>query len=304
MSHHAVDYALGRYAAQAEVVAAEAWFLAEYRAGSARHRQLHHIVLALAPSLETAVGVGGTPYAHYGGAHERGQMHVGRIHRHHYVDMAHQRQLGREAVAFSGERAYTPIALGPSVEHLRFLIASTEKENFRVGYRGECADHFFHQIRRVDFPFVFGERGYPYPAGSAGFGLAYGGVGLRGRRGAVAVEAVEAVRNRQTDAVEGLAVACACGLQRQQHLAVAARKGALAPAPFVDYRNLDAMQSAEKAQKLGAEHVVEVDEAVERELFAQLGEELPEPPCAVVVLLKIEAHYAQIFRRIEKNRRH
>lgn len=64
------------------------------------------------------------------------------------------------------------------------------------------------------------------------------------------------------------------------------------------------MQSAEKAQKLGAEHVVEVDEAVEREFFAQLGEELPEPSCAEVVLLKIEGHYAQIFRRIEENRRH
>lgn len=70
------DYFRGD-AAEAEIVAAQAWAVAEHRAGAARHGQLHYILLTLPPPLEAAVGVRGAPDAHHRCPCQRRQMHVG-----------------------------------------------------------------------------------------------------------------------------------------------------------------------------------------------------------------------------------
>ena len=61
----AVDDYFRSDAAQAEIVAAAAGTVADHRAGAARHRQLHYVLLMLPPPLESAIGVCGAPDAHH-----------------------------------------------------------------------------------------------------------------------------------------------------------------------------------------------------------------------------------------------
>lgn len=77
MMGDAVEDKLGRYAAQAVIVATETGLVAEHRAGAAGHGELHDVGFGLSPPLEAAIGVRGAPDAHHRGGHERRQVHIG-----------------------------------------------------------------------------------------------------------------------------------------------------------------------------------------------------------------------------------
>ena len=208
------------------MVAPVARFVAEYRAGPAVEWQLHGVGIGLAPALEAAIGVGGTPYAYGVRAGYGGKVHVGRVHRHYGVDVVEKCKLGLEAIPLAGKRCGAGVFAFPFPEGLLLVVAASEEEYpqglARVGIGLKHGHDLLHHFGRVDFALVRCKGGYAYPCLAGRFGLCDGGKEGRVGLGVTAVEAVEFLGEAEAGLEESLAVACTLRYERQHHLVVAA----------------------------------------------------------------------------------
>ena len=140
------------------IIAAHARFVTEYRAWAACHIQLHGVCGVLSPAEKAGVRVRGSPYTYRAQTYERGEMHVGGIHREHRIAMAQQRQLGTNAERcrgnvddvgeFPGKRGYL----------LLFLFSESENKYLCVRADGKMLSNLLYQFKRIDFTFVFCKR--------------------------------------------------------------------------------------------------------------------------------------------------
>ena len=113
---------------EAGIVTASTRFVAEDRAGTARERDLHGVVLLLIPPHEAGIGMGGSPDSHHGGVDERGKVHVGGVHAHHDIEMAHEDQLFMQVVEIVADNG-TVFIIRHQFSHLFFLFLSSEDED-------------------------------------------------------------------------------------------------------------------------------------------------------------------------------
>lgn len=95
-----IDNNLRWYAGQTLIISSMTWLIAKNRAWTAGHWQLYHISFHLSPTLKSAIGMSGSPYAYHFGSNKRCQVHISRIHRHHHIKMTHQRHFGSKSIAF------------------------------------------------------------------------------------------------------------------------------------------------------------------------------------------------------------
>ena len=111
------------------MVAPQTFLVAEDGTGTAGHVELDCIVRRLVPTHEASVGMCGAPHADNGGSHEGGQVHVGAVHAHHNVEVAHEDEFLREAVEQGGHANAVGAAFGKSADEFPFLVASAEEED-------------------------------------------------------------------------------------------------------------------------------------------------------------------------------
>lgn len=288
-------------ACEAVVIAAVAGFVAEYGAWAACHGELHGVGVLLLPSLESAVGVGSAPDAYDGRSDNRGEVHVGGVHRQHHVEMTEQCEFKREAMALVGERRDAGICLRPTAEDGTFVVATAEEEYFDSAGVGECLHYFFHQLGWVNFSLVLGEGCNSHPFLS--LRLRCGDRCERGRIGfAVAEKRFEMLLHGESESVEYLAVAGALRNEGEHDLVGAPGQGALARALLVDARNGDAVKPGEEVDDHGADNAVEVGHGVEREVRLQFPVKSDKTSGSPILRrVEVDTAHPEVFGRVEEH---
>ena len=118
--------------------------------------KLDAIFYFLVPSQETGVWMRAAPDGDHFCANQGSQMHVGRVHAEHHVELAHQGKLALQTMLALG--GFYMIVFGTQSFNLLVLFSSaSEKENGCVSPFVQSSDDLFHFVQRIGFGFVFGE---------------------------------------------------------------------------------------------------------------------------------------------------
>lgn len=155
---------VGLDAVKASVIAPEARFVSVDAARPAVEVDLHGVVGVLSPSHESGQRVCGPPDAHHGCVDERGQVHVGRVHAQHDVEVAHQDQFLVEAPQRVGSVGAVFVFPRPFV-HLQLLLAapSEEEDAARGVLAYDAGNHLFRFFQGVDLSLVGREGSHANP---------------------------------------------------------------------------------------------------------------------------------------------
>lgn len=146
-------------AVHAGIVATAARLLSIDTAGATVKGNLDGILRALVPPHETRIGMGGTPHTHYRCGYEGGQMHIGRVHREHHLEMTHQNQFLSDGVQILRHMDALLELVAPQWELLILLRSSAKEENLGIRiFLCQQGDHLLHQSGRVDLSFMGCER--------------------------------------------------------------------------------------------------------------------------------------------------
>ena len=81
------------YIHHAGEVATTTGLIAEDAARTTVHIELYDVGGILSPAHKTGIGMCGAPDAHNGCGNERGEVHVGTVHRYHNVKVTHKSYL-------------------------------------------------------------------------------------------------------------------------------------------------------------------------------------------------------------------
>ena len=261
--HDARHDGFGLYLLHAGIVAVYAGLVAVDAARTAVHVELHGVVLALPPAHEAGVGMGGAPDAHHRGGYERSQVHVGRVHRNHHIEHAHQRELLAESLDHGRCHGAAGSLLGDVVELFGLRLSASEEEYAVVGVLlGEQGDHLLHQSQWIYLALMGCKGRYAYPALVLGL-VAYPLRTVCRRRFAVGIEGGEV----GLDGIAQLGEHIGVVLERRGLLhalfPLLLSEQTLAAAVLVYMRHVETPHAEAQTQILGAQDVVEIGDSGE-----------------------------------------
>ena len=125
---------------------------------------LDDIFLILIITQESCLRMGCTPDTDHRYACERSQMHVGRIHRHHRIEMTHQDEFLIHALAMLAHPGTLAILRAPYLEVFILVVATPKQEDAPIGVlQYQAIDYLLHQSWRINLALVGSKRGNTYP---------------------------------------------------------------------------------------------------------------------------------------------
>ena len=108
--------------------------------------------------------MGGSPDAHHRHRSQRCQMHIGRVHRHHHIQMTHDNELLIHVLTIECGIETLAILGTPHIKIFIFIVTLAKKENTTLGiFLQQLVNHLLHQSRWIYFTFVGckGRNAYP-----------------------------------------------------------------------------------------------------------------------------------------------
>ena len=96
-----------------------------------------------------------SPNAYHRNARQRCQMHIGRVHREHHIEVAHQYQFLTHVLQLLAYIDALLELLAPLVEILLFLLSAPKEKNMGVGVLlRQLRYHQLHQRGRINLAFM------------------------------------------------------------------------------------------------------------------------------------------------------
>ena len=141
-----------------------AGLLAIDTARTALQIKLDDIVARLVVTHESGIGMSGSPDTDHRNGSQRSQMHIGRVHRQHHIEVTHHDEFLIHVFTIARNIGALTILGTPETEVFILLLTLSEEEDATPGvFLQQLMDHLLHQSWGIDLAFVVSKGCDAYP---------------------------------------------------------------------------------------------------------------------------------------------